>query len=88
MYDSFRRYQSALIEQFDRLAEEFHFEVIDARPGPTGDLRAVCVRRSSASLCSSKAPQLSPCVRRARPVCSPVPSAVPSRRSECLSACP
>ena len=34
MYDSFRRYQSALIEQFDRLAEEFHFRVIDARPEP------------------------------------------------------
>ena len=34
MYESFRRYQSALIEQFDKLAEEFHFEVIDARKGP------------------------------------------------------
>ncbi len=34
MYDSFRKYQSALLEQFDRLAEEFHFEVVDARPGP------------------------------------------------------
>jgi dTMP kinase len=34
MYDSFRRYQTRLIEQFDRLAEEFHFHVIDARPGP------------------------------------------------------
>jgi Thymidylate kinase len=34
MYESFRRYQSALIEQFDKLAEEFHFEVIDARANP------------------------------------------------------
>ena len=34
MYDSFRRYQSALLEQFDQLAEEFHFQVIDARPAP------------------------------------------------------
>jgi dTMP kinase len=34
MYESFRKYQSALLEQFDRLAEEFHFEVVDARPGP------------------------------------------------------
>jgi dTMP kinase len=34
MYESFRRYQSALIEQFDKLAEEFHFEVIDARAEP------------------------------------------------------
>jgi dTMP kinase len=34
MYDSFRKYQTALLDQFDRLAEEFHFEVIDARPEP------------------------------------------------------
>ena len=34
MYDSFRRYQTSLIEQFNRLADEFHFHVIDARPGP------------------------------------------------------
>ena len=34
MYDSFRRYQTALLEQFDQLAEEFHFQVIDARPEP------------------------------------------------------
>jgi dTMP kinase len=34
MYDSFRKYQTALLDQFDRLAEEFHFTVIDARPEP------------------------------------------------------
>ena len=34
MFESFRRYQAALLEQFDRLAEEFHFQVIDARPEP------------------------------------------------------
>ena len=34
MYDSFRKYQMALLDQFDRLAEEFHFDVIDARPEP------------------------------------------------------
>lgn len=34
MYESFRRYQGALIEQFDKLAAEFHFEVIDARAEP------------------------------------------------------
>lgn len=34
MYDSFRKYQTALLDQFDRLAEEFNFEVIDARPEP------------------------------------------------------
>jgi len=34
MYDSFRRYQTALLEQFDQLADEFHFHVVDARPEP------------------------------------------------------
>ncbi len=34
MYDSFRRYQSTLLEQFDKLAEEYKFEVIDASPDP------------------------------------------------------
>ena len=34
MYDSFRKYQTALLDQFDQLAEEFHFNVIDARPEP------------------------------------------------------
>src|SRR3989454_9121855 len=34
MYESFRRYQSALLEQFDKLAEEYKFEVIDASPDP------------------------------------------------------
>jgi dTMP kinase len=34
MYESFRRYQTALLEQFDRLAEEYKFKVIDATPEP------------------------------------------------------
>ena len=34
MYESFNKYQGALLQQFDRLAEEFHFHVIDARPEP------------------------------------------------------
>jgi len=34
MYESFQKYQGALLQQFDRLAEEFHFNVIDARPEP------------------------------------------------------
>jgi dTMP kinase len=34
MYDSFRKYQTALLQQFDELAEEFNFNVIDARPEP------------------------------------------------------
>jgi dTMP kinase len=34
MYDSFQKYQGALLQQFDRLADEFHFDVIDAGPEP------------------------------------------------------
>lgn len=34
MYDSFRKYQTALLQQFDQLADEFNFDVIDARPEP------------------------------------------------------
>jgi dTMP kinase len=34
MYESFRRYQTARLEQFDHLAEEYKFKVIDATPEP------------------------------------------------------
>ncbi|GKS58468.1 thymidylate kinase [Nitrospira sp.] len=34
LYDSFKKYQSLLIEEFDKMAEEFHFEVVDARNSP------------------------------------------------------
>ena len=34
MYDSFRKYQIALLQQFEQLANEFDFDVIDARPEP------------------------------------------------------
>jgi len=34
LYDSFKKYQSLLIEEFDKMAEEFHFEVVDARKPP------------------------------------------------------
>jgi dTMP kinase len=34
LFDSFKKYQSSLIEEFDKMAEEFHFEVIDARKPP------------------------------------------------------
>lgn len=37
MYESFRRYQTALLEQFDKLAEEYNFGVIDA----SKDIRSV-----------------------------------------------
>ena len=31
LYDSFKKYQSLLIEEFDKMAIEFKFEVVDAR---------------------------------------------------------
>jgi dTMP kinase len=31
LYDSFKKYQTQLIEEFDKMAEEFKFEVVDAR---------------------------------------------------------
>jgi dTMP kinase len=34
LYDSFKKYQSLLIEEFDKMAEEFKFEVVDARKPP------------------------------------------------------
>ncbi len=34
LYDSFKKYQSLLIEEFDKMAEEFSFEVVDARKPP------------------------------------------------------
>jgi dTMP kinase len=34
MYESFNKYQTTLLQQFDRLAEEFQFEVVDASPEP------------------------------------------------------
>jgi len=37
MYESFRKYQTALLAQFDRLAEEYEFEVIDA----SADVRTI-----------------------------------------------
>ena len=34
LYDSFKKYQGLLIEEFDKMATEFQFEVIDARQSP------------------------------------------------------
>ncbi|WP_447980514.1 dTMP kinase [Candidatus Nitrospira bockiana] len=34
LFDSFKKYQTLLIEEFDKMAEEFHFQVIDARKSP------------------------------------------------------
>lgn len=37
MYESFRKYQTSLLSQFDKLAEEYKFDVIDA----TEDIRSI-----------------------------------------------
>jgi dTMP kinase len=37
MYESFRKYQTGLLSQFDKLAEEYNFDVIDA----TQDIRTI-----------------------------------------------
>ena len=34
LYDSFKKYQGLVIEEFDRMAEEFSFQVVDARRPP------------------------------------------------------
>jgi dTMP kinase len=34
LYDSFKKYQTLVIEEFDRMAEEFSFQVVDARRPP------------------------------------------------------
>ena len=34
LYDSFKKYQSLLIKEFDKMAEEFQFDVVDARKSP------------------------------------------------------
>jgi dTMP kinase len=34
LYDSFKKYQGLLIEEFDKMVEEFKFEVVDARKPP------------------------------------------------------
>ena len=40
MYESFLKYQTALLAQFDTLAQEYNFEVVDASP----DIRTVFER--------------------------------------------
>jgi dTMP kinase len=34
LYDSFKKYQALLIEEFDKMTEEFNFQVVDARKPP------------------------------------------------------
>jgi dTMP kinase len=34
LYDSFKKYQGLIIEEFDKIAEEFDFQIVDARRPP------------------------------------------------------
>ncbi len=34
LYDSFKKYQGMIIEEFDKMAEEFSFQIVDARRPP------------------------------------------------------
>jgi dTMP kinase len=34
LYDSFKKYQGLIVEEFDKMAEEFGFQVVDARRPP------------------------------------------------------
>ena len=34
LYDSFKKYQGMIIEEFDKMAEEFGFQIVDARRPP------------------------------------------------------
>jgi dTMP kinase len=59
LYDSFKKYQSLLIEEFDKMTEEFHFEVIDARKSPDeiqAELRAKIQPLLATNLRSMKLP--------------------------------
>src|SRR5262245_20269766 len=59
LYDSFKKYQSLLIKEFDKMAEEFHFEVIDARKSPDdiqAELRSKIQPLLASSLRSAELP--------------------------------
>ena len=53
MFDSFRRYQSRLIREYNRLAQEFHFLTVDARR-PIETIQADLRRHIAAYLNRSK----------------------------------
>jgi dTMP kinase len=76
MYDSFRRYQTAMLERFDQLAEEFQFNVIDAKPEPAvifeqlreGILKVLVSREpSEAKLAEAKPAEVKPAAKTAPP---------------------
>jgi dTMP kinase len=64
MYESFRKYQTGLLSQFDKLAEEYRFEVIDA----TQDIRTIFdhLKRGISRVLEGK-PEITPATELARP---------------------
>jgi hypothetical protein len=85
MYDSFRRYQTAMLERFDQLAEEFQFNVIDAKPEPAvifeqlreGILKVLVSREpSEVKPSEAKPPEVKP--PEAKPAAKTAPSAAAS----------
>ena len=56
LYDSFKKYQGLLIEEFDKMAMEFQFEVIDARKSPD-DIQAELRAKIQPLLTQEKTPQ-------------------------------
>ena len=64
MYESFRKYQTGLLAQFDKLAEEYQFEVIDA----TQDIRAIFAQlKTGISRVLEGKPEVTPAVELAKP---------------------
>ena len=77
MYESFRRYQSALIEQFDKLAEEFHFEVINARAEPHAIFQQLSQAIERILVSPGPVTLPSPVVEAATPGLAVVPDPIP-----------
>ena len=56
LYDSFKKYQGLLIEEFDKMAEEFQFEVIDARK-PPDDIQDELRSKIQSMLATERSPE-------------------------------
>jgi dTMP kinase len=77
MYESFRRYQASLIEQFDRLAEEFKFEVVDAHPDPQVIFERLCQAIEGLLVSPASPVPLASPVENTPPSLSVVPAPIP-----------
>lgn len=64
MYESFRKYQTGLLSQFDKLADEYKFEVIDA----TQDIKTIFEQlKTGISRVLEGKPEVTPAVELAKP---------------------